>query len=247
MTKSPAAKLARGLQTFAIIMDCHMSTTIRKARVLGLAALLVAGCTPRQLVPEAPLQAQNAGIRVSADTEAWDGAASVPLELTAVKLTVRNDSGRPVYFARSDVALRAESRELRALSPDTLEPHPVRTTLGIEPGTPWAPPPVPPAPINDLAMQQSGQRDAPAANALQGFAYREPSLPNGDQYGDPAQAEIREAALWDGVIASGEEASGFVYFDRLPKVDRLDLQVTLRSAPGGKPVLQVTIPYRVQR
>lgn len=263
-TGSMASERFRGSEVVADTRETALGRRPRRRRLASMlgawcavALLSPAGCATRRLVPaqsdsaaSAPaLSATQAGVTVVAAPQAWKGARDVPLELTPVHLTIRNEGEQPVYVSRTDIVLVGSERQLRALSPALVDVRPVRTSLGLEPSSPLMPPPVPPA-GNAFAVDRPTGDLSPGNQGLTAphFNYREPMVPHGVDVEPNPREQMMTAALPQGAVDQQTMVSGFVYFDRLRKTgERLDLRVTVREHPGGPPLTTLSIPFRVER
>jgi hypothetical protein len=58
--------------------------------------------------------------------------------------------------------------------------------------------------------------------------------------------KVKDSALPEGPIENGRSVRGFVYFSKPSRLSRLDLEVTLRSAPSGPALATLRIPFRVE-
>ncbi len=192
------------------------------AAVGPLLFAVAAGCAQAELTPASGARSPTAareerGIRVYADPVAWQGSLVVQRELVPIELVIENRGTEIVYFDRGDVTLVGSHHRLITLAPEQVELAPERLSLGLDPGTP--------------EFLQS-----------QGAAYYHP--PEQEQ----PTAEVRAAAIAEGQIPPGQTRQGFIYFDRLPKdLERAELHVTLRRAPGATVVADIVIPFAVER
>jgi hypothetical protein len=229
-----------------------------KSRSIGVAAVcglgqLIAGCAWRHLVPadsarrvdgrpDAAL-AEASGVRVSADPGAWDGSMTVAQELTPVRLSIRNDSGRPISVPRLEIMLAGSTRKLPALAPGKISARTVTaesSSKGAMTAGPAANQP------EEIAMNRPGPVDRPQADNFQGAGHGELARNAPSPKEVAVQEELQRAALPEGAVQSGQELAGFVYFARLPKdFDRADLRIVIRDG-SGKPFTTLSIPFTVK-
>ncbi|HLV65900.1 MAG TPA: hypothetical protein VKY73_08805 [Polyangiaceae bacterium] len=192
--------------------------------------------------------AQWLGIQVSAEPGAWKGAYAVPLELTPILITLTNGSSHPIRVRHEDFVLAGHEHTLRAQSPETIEPREVRASLGLEPGSPINPPPLPASSPRSAGETPNPGEAPPPPSAAPGPGFREPSLHPAYSTREAIRTEVREAALPEGVLPAGHQVRGFVYFDRLPSDARsVELQIAVRQREQGAPLTVLRVPFRVER
>jgi hypothetical protein len=215
--------------------------------------LALGACTGAQELEPAPeatrtegpgtaVVARDAGVRVEAQVDAWDGNPD-ELEgvMTPIRVEVRN---------RSDEPLRLRYQEFQLVEPD---------------GTRRAA--IPPFDINDdvatsarvrPAYAYDGFYIAPHLQTFYDFDAYEPFDHEPYYYDDfyPYYASVTklelpspsmlEKALPEGVVAPGGHAEGFLYFQDVdPDAPRVNFEVDLTHAMTGADFGRVEIPFEV--
>lgn len=186
------------------------------------------------------------GVRMTVEGNAWDGIPRALDAVVPVKVSIQNDSGRPLRVRFKDLQLSAsEGEALAALPPVSIE----------------------------QAMQAVGGSGEgaidPDIDADRFFVVPKVSglyagLPTwkgrfdfdagyyGGLYGDwpvrlPTLDMVRKA-IPEGVIDRGGRVSGFLYFRNVPQgLDRVRLQVQLVDADTGAEFGAVDVPFIVKR
>ncbi len=187
---------------------------------------------------------QAAGARIEADGKAWSGEpANLPSAIAPVKVTITNDSGRPLRIRYRDFSLTTASGFTSLALP------PMKIT-GSVPSEPVA--------VTTPAFGWSGYRLAP---------YYSPWYPGFGVWGGPfawdfpyyttyyAQwpvslptEDMVRRAIPEGVLNNGGRVEGFLYFPQVPQgTDRANLSVTLVDARTGERFGSTTIPFEVKR
>lgn len=216
----------------------------RRPRVgTGLAvvasAMLFAACATRYLAPAHDARRlapdgtavfdERDGIQVIADPQAWTGSLDVLDELIPVWVSITNRRARAIHVspvdielvghgvrARAELPLSLDPQPLRAEAPLSLDPQPLRTSVGPDPTMP-----------DNRAAVSSDQIQVRSDESR-------------------LRDEIQKRGLRDAELDEGENASGFVYFERSSwDTGRVELRVTLRSRAGGPPVTSVKLPFSV--
>ncbi len=220
----------------------------REYLILGVTAALLGGCTGPELRPAPQAQRSpgpggpgvertRSGIRVAAYPDAWGARPeSLGTVLTPLLVRLRNEGEVPV-------AVRYEAFQLvnaagRILSP--IPPFSIEQTVT--------------EPVTTPGYRISGFEVAPylgpfypgmapfggpfaAGRGLYGTtfpAFREVPLPTPDM--------IR-AALPEGVLRPGGDASGFLYFPEIATEGPMRLEVSLANAESGERVATLTLPF----
>jgi hypothetical protein len=204
---------------------------------LSLAAL---HCAPLELVPLRPEAggvaiARADGVEVRADGDGARRTWSVPLAYTALYLSVRNIGASPVFVQLDDIELRADSRVLRAVAPDSIAPRRRVASLGMDPASPF------------VALQSPG---AGGRYGRTESVVLEPSpsspVARSDRLSRAGARDIAAAAFLAGSIPRGQAREGWVYFRQPPSdVKALLLRVGVRPHSGAANARFVEIAYTV--
>ncbi|MDT0631680.1 hypothetical protein RQM47_02885 [Rubrivirga sp. S365] len=226
--------------------------------LLLLSALLATGCaaTGTQLEPApaaetvAPETAVEVvdGVRMTAETGAWDGLARVKTEVTPLRVTIENGSRLPVRLRYDDFTLVSpQGGRYAALPPYGIEGD-VADPVLVDAY----------APVTAPGFAYSGFTVAPYYASVYptltpyagsfGYdplyynryytAYREIAL--------PTEEMVREA-LPEGVIDPGGRVSGFLYFERVPpSAPRVRFRADLVDARTGETFGEISIPFVVE-
>jgi hypothetical protein len=182
--------------------------------------LAAVGCASKQQRAQPSAEALSVAyvddVSVRADASAWS-EGKITAAVTPVRVTVRNDSGRPVRIRYSDFSLTDEKgRRYSALPPFEVKTNADRPTIagGY-------------SPIREPEFKSSGFVVFPFYGPLYPtlatyeesyfmdplyytsyYAYwRQSGLPTDDMLG---------RALPEGVLASGGSVTGFLYFEHVP-------------------------------
>jgi hypothetical protein len=213
-------------------------------RLLALAAalILLAGCaaarppTPEAAEAGAVGSASSADVEIVARAGAWQGwPAALARFVTPIHVTMSNRGRVPVRVSHDDFALApAGGRELAVVLPTEVR------------GITHEPPP-PPRSSTGLALGGDGYLDA-RDWVVPGSAWNaraDPAARVGEPFALPSP-DVLGLALREGVLGSGESASGFVYFERRPGAGRVELIARLVDArtgqPRGRAVVSLTLP-----
>ena len=216
----------------------------------ALPLLGICGCSHAGLVPAssakviagAPKAAfqEAAGVRCSADTVAWpDGAPKPPESVVAVKVRVRNESGKPIRLLAADFVLVGKSGQkyrpipVLPLGGETLPRlNPVYASVKfyVAPRFRAAYPTLEP-------WSAALERD----QALYDRQFERWGK------GRPTLQMIR-MALPEGVLEDGGLISGFLFFESpLDDEDRVNFQADFLPGDGsGNAVASIEIPFRVR-
>jgi len=218
----------------------------------GLSALAMGGCGHSRMRPapsaqvlrSAPWSAyvEQAGIRVSASTDVWDGRPEdLPELMTPLKVRLTNRSGRPVRILYEEFALQPEGgRSFHPLPPAPLEAGRETVPAGLRP-----------------LYASSGFRVAQAYKGL---------VPSYDAWPDPLPRdttsaekeyhdwsgglptpEMRRRALFEGVLEDQGVTAGYLYFSRQARAgDTVVFQADLADAQDGEPIASLDIPFVVE-
>jgi hypothetical protein len=209
---------------------------------LCAAAIAAAGCATHALVPapeahrlaEHAATAETGGVRLVVRAQAWSAEPlRLPEHVTPLLVTVINDSERAIRVAYERfVLLGADGRRYRAFDPARMQG--VVAQMVTEPVYPLYAPPA-------WAYGPPGWVPVPYG-------------PFGPPYGDPVPSTLRyvrlptvdmlREALPERVLEPGAQASGFVYFERLPaeEGERYELRADFPAVGAGR-VTRVDIPF----
>ncbi len=238
-------------------MHTFASPSVRRllAHCALLASASLAGCAiGPQLVPAPDAQlvpgpedgafARTAGVRITAVTDAWDARPeNLDEEVTPLKVSIENDSGRPLRIRYNEFALVS----------GTGTRYPALPPLQIEGKVPK----VATAPVYTPRFAYDGFYPAPYyGSTYTGLTpWTDPWVYDSVYYDRyypvwqvplPTQ-DMRELAIPEGVIEPGGSISGFLYFPRVEGDDRRIVFVAdLRGAEAGKQMGEARIPFVVQ-
>jgi hypothetical protein len=231
---------------------------IRPLSASLLALALLVGCSaPGTSLDPAPAATtvgpetavnQVQGVRVTAESGAWDGLARVRTEVTPIRVTMQNGSSMPVRIRYSEFALVGPSGErYSALPPYGVEGSVEDPTL-VEAYDP----------VTTPAFTATGFRVAPYYGSVYptltpytstfGYdpvyydryatVYRDIELPT---------EEMVEDVLPEGVLDPGGRISGFLYFEKVSaSAPRVRFRGDLVSATSGEVFGEVSIPFVVE-
>lgn len=220
--------------------------------VAGLSTLALAGCghsrmrpaPTAQVVRSAPWSAyvEQAGIRVSASTDTWDGRPEdLPELMTPLKVRLANQSGHPIRISYDEFALQPDGgHSFRPLPPAPLEARPETGLGGLR-----------------LLYASTGFHVARAYKAL---------LPSYDAWPEPLPRdasgaekeyqhwseglptrEMRRRALFEGVLEDRGVTTGYLYFSRRARAgDTVVFRAALTDAQDGETVASLDIPFVVE-
>lgn len=229
-----------------------MKSTLWAALGLFCSAILLNCATTIQPAPQAEkvpgLKEAAAftveGVHIIAQTIQWPGPVPIQQRVTPIKIRIDNNSGRPLMVRYSEFALINQQRRLYVALPL----YRIKGTVSEY---------VAPSP--------------PAA----GFTYRKfyvapnltnifPGIPpyNGNFYYDPLYesayndywrtTSLPTSAMWqnalpEGVIDSGGNVEGWLYFEKIEKdTNRLTFRADLVDASSGRKFGEIRIPFVVK-
>jgi hypothetical protein len=195
-------------------------------------------------VPGAPSAAfiDRNGLRLSADGDCWRGKpADLAASTTPVRVRIVNQTGRPIRVLYDSFVLRGPSgHRFRPLPPAPFE-------KGSEPQVP------PFRPIFAHAgffIAKAYEEMVPTldpwpeplprntAGATKRYRRWEPGLPT---------AEMRRMALFEGVLADGGKATGFLYFEHGARREgHLVFHADLVDARDGRELASLRIPFQIE-
>jgi hypothetical protein len=215
-------------------------------------ALSLTGCASRQLVPapEARLMpgrhdtavAEAGGVRTTVQSQAWSGSpASLPQQITPLKVTVVNDSSRPVRINYDDFTLTGSSGFTYSALPPyeitgsvrerVMVPHFAYSGFFV---APYYRPFYPGVPV---WAASPWRYDRYYYNRT--WAEWPVQLPTRD---------MREKAIPAGVLQPGGRVSGFLYFPRLPgETTTVTFKQSLVDSNSQKAIAEVEVPFVYER
>ncbi len=230
-----------------------MKRPLRHIAILVVLVALGGGCaTPTGLEP-APVEAMESrgelciggcdGVELIADPDAWMGTPEVVDEITPLRVTIKNRHGSAIRVLYSHFALIApDGKRFSALPPFEIKgsvevavPPMVSGTPGFSshnffvsphhhayvPGIPMAGDPFPYDPF--YYDRYYG-------------AWEEIELPT--DY-------MKSAALPEGDIRDQGDITGFVYFEKVEGVEKVELHMDLMEADDGTIFGRIRIPFNV--
>jgi hypothetical protein len=187
------------------------------------------------------------GVRMTAESNAWPGIATVAREVTPIRVTIENGSQMPVRLRYSEFALVSPTgTRYSALPPYGVEGS-VDDARLVETY----------APVTSPAFRATGFRVAPYYSSVYptytpysgsfGYdryyydryatVYRDIALPT---------EEMVSRVLPEGVIDPGGSVDGFLYFVRVdPAAPRVRFRADLVDADTGREFGEVSIPFVV--
>jgi hypothetical protein len=230
------------------------------ATVASLTMAGAVGCAHRAVLRPAPQANAVAGlaraavstidgVRVTAQADAWPGDPDITRYVTPIKLRVRNGGKVPLLLRYQDFAVVAEDGTRHAaLPPYELTGAVERPALGLGFD-----------PIESPLFYHRGFLVAP---------YYAPVYPGLELYDRPfyydplyfdhyfglwieyplPTPEMLAQALPEGIIETGGEVAGFLYFERVrPREKRVRFRADLTNARNGREFGEVSIPFNAVR
>jgi hypothetical protein len=214
-------------------------------------ALCLAGCATPRLVPAPEAQimpgghdtavAESDGVRTTVQAQAWSGSpASLPQQITPLKVTVANESSRPVRITYDDFTLTGSS----GFSYSALPPYEITGSVR--------------EPVMVPRFSYSGFFVAP----FYGRYY--PGIPvwaspwrynryyyNREWAEWPIQLptrDMRDKAIPAGVLQPGGRVSGFLYFPKLPReTTSVTFKQNVIDSGTQKTLAMVEVPFVYER
>jgi hypothetical protein len=234
------------------------------ATILATCTLILSGCatsrlqpaSDAQLVPNQPLAAasESAGVRLVVQAEAWRGAPErLDRELTPLKVTIENESDRPVRVRYEDFILETG----RGLQYTPLPPINIKGEVTQTADAPVYVPRYAIAPR--VIVPRFGYRDFYLAPWFVSYysGFRPWGYPwhfNALYYDTyyprwtvrlPTE-DMLEMAIPEGVIDAGGSLSGFLYFPDLDEdLQRVVFKANLSGAREGKPLAALQVPFEM--
>ena len=188
------------------------------------------------------------GVRMTAETGAWDGLARVTTEVTPIRVTIENGSSAPIRLRYDEFALvNPQGRRYAALPPYGVEGS-VEDPVLVDAYDPVTTPGFAYSGFSVALYYGSVYPTLTPYAGSFGYdplyydryytAYRDVEL--------PTQEMVREA-LPEGVIDPGGRVSGFLYFERVPpSAPRVRFRADLANAQSGETFGEITIPFVVE-
>ncbi|MFW5738996.1 MAG: hypothetical protein ACOC1F_01375 [Myxococcota bacterium] len=179
-----------------------------------------------------------AGVRITAQGDAWHGLENVTDHVTPLRVSITNNSGRALRIRYRDFVLRGSGGDSYAALPLTAIEGEIEA----------------PTRVDEPAFAERSFYVAPhyAAAYPSMRAYTQPfayDAPYYDEYNtylrdiDLPTVEMVESGLPEGVIDDGGEVSGFLYFQQVPgKTKQVSFTAHLHT-PEGDEIGALTIPF----
>lgn len=224
---------------------------IGRHAMLLVAALAVTACTRRNplepgsaamIVPGTEDAAEDRveGVRVVTRTQAWQGTPDILDDVTPVWVEITNDGDNPIAVRYSDFQLVAVDGTEYAALPPFATPGSASIPVpyygaGAYPGY-WGVPYYAPQPVGAYPYDSYAYGYVPYDYYYYG-GWAEVPLPTPDMVG---------LALPEDTVEPGEQAAGFVYFQRVDDDEvAVDFRYTLTDAEEGEQFAQAAIPFYV--
>jgi hypothetical protein len=228
-------------------------TSWNQRALIVLTAVITLGladCATRQLVPAPEAQlvpgkhdtavAETDGVRVTVQSQAWSGSpASLPQQITPLKVTVVNQSSRPVRINYDDFTLTGST----GFTYSALPPYEITGTVRE------------PVPVRAPRFSYSGFLVAPFYRpfypgvpvwAASPWRY-DPYFYNRTWAEWPIELptrDMREKAIPAGVLQPGGRVSGFLYFPKLPaETTAVTFKQSLVDSSTQKSLAEVAVPF----
>jgi hypothetical protein len=202
------------------------------SRALVLAA--VTACAPPRLVadPTAPAvhTARLAGgdIVVRAEVGGKKPTESLPRNLTPIKITITNTTGRGIHVDLEEILLSGKDGAIQSVRIEDIHLWRPEPTVGLLPGAP------PVLPLVSTRAMRNLRLGSPEYFTLVRGKHPEKKL-------------VEQSALQSGYIESGQTISGYVYFEQVFDADqRVKLQVRVRSGAQSGTLTDTAIPFAVE-
>lgn len=228
-------------------------TSIAWAAALLATGCMLGGCATQTRLEPAPVEVMKSagetciggceGVRLVVDPDAWKGTPEVTDTVTPLEINVVNDHGEAIRVLYRHFALVAPGgKRFSALPPfeirGTVQTPPPSSVAGgaafssrdffvsphHQPYMPGVPSAEEPFPYDPLYYQRYYG------------AWQEVELPT--EY-------MKAAALPEGDIQDRGEVTGFVYFEKVRDVERVELHMDLMEADDGTIFGRIRIPFVV--
>jgi hypothetical protein len=191
--------------------------------------------------------AEDRGVRVVAQSEAWSGETNIDAVLTPMRVRISNGGSAPFAVRYSKLALVAQDGTRYGALP----PLAIRGTVPAL-ARPYSP-------VMRPGFDHYGFDVAPFYHSVypSTIPYEGP-FPYDRSYHDVAYRrwdlldlptdEMITAALPEGVLSSGGHVAGFVYFEKVSTQERgVTLRAELVSPDTGAEVAAVSLPFEMTR
>ncbi len=208
------------------------------AVLLCMAGPCLAGCGSAVLEPAADAErvpghpkaarARQEGVEFTADARAWNGPQGAEHEITPFRVTITNTSGQAVTADYKKFSLVSSDGQVFApLTPEEVPLRRPQRSLGLPP---------------DTYVARSG--------GAQTGNYQDPT---GNRYSSP-EMQRQQALDWlstnalpSRVIAPGESAAGWVYFERVPAdKEWIQLRSSVQAEGSGREI-PLAIKFNVKK
>lgn len=188
------------------------------------------------------------GVSVLTQAEAWPGETPIKNEVTPVRVRIENAGNIPIDVRYRDLTLLGEDGvRYNALPPYRIEGSVTEPEIDRSYG-----------PIMNPGFTYSGFELAPYYSPVypnmavytDPFVYDPYFYGNAYRYWDETELptfEMLEYAMPEGVVHSGGNIEGWVYFEKVPEgKDRVVLRTDLVNSRTGQEFAEVRIPWRVE-
>lgn len=223
-------------------------------------ALAVAGCGANDTANPEPAAAAEpvsemedatrtsvSGVSVLTQAAPWPGETPIENEVTPIRVRIENNGRIPIDVRYRDLTLLGpEGNRYNALPPYRIAGTVTQPEVDRSYG-----------PINNPGFTHSGFELAPYYSPVYpGMAvYTDPFVYDANFYGNAYRywedtqlptVEMLRQAMPEGVVNSGGNIEGWVYFEKVPEHERrVVLRTDLVDSRTGKEFAEVRIPYNV--
>jgi hypothetical protein len=259
------------------VVQLNLKRRLHAVGMLTVAVLLSGwGCAGRSQLMPAPgasimpnkpgvVDTTIEGVEMTVNAEAWAGDPAILDEITPIRITIKNNSGKPLLIRYRDFAIISQKGKYYAALP------PFKITGSIN--RPYAAEgyPIIAEPDFDydgfmLAPYYSEiYPDIPSIYDDEDFEFDEPDF--GDDYWWPyydpfyydqyytywqtielPTPRMLRLAIPEGVIKNGGHISGFLYFQEVsPKLKMVDFRADLINAKNGNIFGAIMVPFVVRK
>ncbi len=230
-----------------------MKRSLRRIAILFALAAFAGGCATRTRLEPAPVETMESsgelciggceGVQLIADPDAWTGTPEVVDEVTPIQVTVKNRHGSAIRVLYNHFALIApDGKRFSALPP-----FEIKGSVEVA---------APPAASGAPAFRSRHFFVSPHHHAyVPGVPMAGEPFPHDPFYYDRyygAWEEIelptdymKSAALPEGDIRDRGDVTGFVYFEKVEGVEKVELHMDLMEADDGTIFGRIRIPFNV--